>query len=88
MLTKGMAAEWGKYNIQTNAIAPGYFKTDMTRTLYRDQEFSAWLCSRTPANRWGELEELHGAVIFLASRASDYVNGHILHVDGGLTACV
>jgi gluconate 5-dehydrogenase len=60
----------------------------MTRALYEDEKFSARLCSRTPANRWGELHELIGAVIFLASRASDYVNGHVLAVDGGLTACV
>jgi gluconate 5-dehydrogenase len=88
MLTKGMATEWGKHNIQANAIAPGYLKTDLTRALYEDEAFNNWLCSRTPAHRWGELDELVGAAIFLASRASDYVNGHVLMVDGGLTACV
>ncbi len=88
MLTKAMATDWGRYNIQVNAIAPGYFKTDMTRALYENPTFDAWLCSRTPANRWGEPEELCGAVIFLASNAANYVNGHILYVDGGLTACV
>jgi len=88
MLTKAMATEWGRHNIQVNAIAPGYFKTDMTRALYENPTFNAWLCSRTPANRWGEPGELCGAVVFLASSASNYVNGHILYVDGGLTACV
>src|SRR4030042_2666597 len=82
MLTKAMATDWGKHNIQVNGIAPGYFKTELTRPLYEDPKFSGWLCSRTPANRWGEPEELVGAAIFLASRASDYVNGHILFVDG------
>jgi len=88
MLTKAMATEWGRHNIQVNAIAPGYFKTEMTRALYENPAFDAWLCSRTPANRWGEPEELCGAMVFLASGASNYVNGHILYVDGGLTACV
>jgi gluconate 5-dehydrogenase len=88
MLTKGMATEWGKYNIQVNALAPGYFKTEMTKPLYEDEQFNAWLCARTPANRWGEPEELLGTAIFLASKASDYVNGQILYVDGGLVSCV
>jgi gluconate 5-dehydrogenase len=88
LLTRGMATDWGKYNIQVNAIAPGYFKTVMTEKLYTDKDFDAWLCSRTPASRWGNPEELIGAAIFLASKASDYVNGHILFVDGGLMACV
>ena len=87
-LTRGMATDWGKYNIQTNGIAPGYFKTEMTKSLYEDKEFDAWLCSRVPANRWGDPEELVGAAIFLASKASDYVNGHIIYVDGGLLSCV
>ena len=88
LLTQGMATDWGKYNIQTNAIAPGYFKTEMTKSLYEDEKFDAWLCSRVPANRWGDPKELVGAAVFLASRASDYVNGHLLFVDGGLKACV
>lgn len=87
-LTKGMATDWGKYNIQVNGIAPGYFKTEMTKALYEDPKFDAWLCSRVPANRWGDPEELIGAAVFLASKASDYVNGHLLFVDGGLMACV
>jgi gluconate 5-dehydrogenase len=87
-LTKGMATDWGKYNIQVNGIAPGYFKTEMTKALYEDPKFDAWLCSRVPANRWGDPSELIGAAIFLSSTASDYVNGHLLYVDGGLMACV
>ena len=88
MLTKGMATDWGKYNIQVNGLAPGYIRTLLTKPLYEDEKFDTWLRSRTPANRWGEPEELIGAAIFLASKASDYVNGHILYVDGGLTSCV
>ena len=88
MLTKAMATDWGKYNIQVNGLAPGYFKTLLTKSLYEDKKFDSWLRSRTPANRWGDPEELVGAAIFLSSKASDYVNGHILYVDGGLTACV
>ncbi|UCE04402.1 MAG: SDR family oxidoreductase, partial [bacterium] len=87
-LTKGMATDWGKYNIQVNGIAPGYFKTEMTKSLYEDPEFDAWLCARVPTNRWGDPLELVGAAIFLASKASDYINGHLLYVDGGLMACV
>jgi len=88
MLTKGMAAEWGKYNIQVNGIGPGYFITEMTQKLVDDEKFNAWLCGRTPANRWGDPKELIGAAIFLSSAASSYVNGHILYVDGGMLACV
>ncbi len=88
MLTRGMATDWGKYNIQTNGLGPGYFKTELTRPLYEDPEFDAWLCRRTPAQRWGELDELIGAALFLSSKASDYVNGQILYVDGGLLACL
>ncbi len=88
MLTKAMATEWGKYNIQANGIGPGYFITDMTKSLIEDKQFNSWVCGRTPANRWGKPGELVGAAIFLASKASDYVNGHILYVDGGLSACV
>ena len=88
MLTKGMATEWGKYNIQVNGLGPGYFATEMTQALIDDEKFDSWLRSRTPANRWGNPEELIGAAVFLASNASNYVNGHILYVDGGLLACV
>lgn len=88
MLTKGMAVDWAKYNIQVNGIGPGYFKTEMTKTLYENPEFNAWLCGRTPSNRWGDPEELIGALLFLSSSASNYVNGQMLYVDGGLLASV
>ncbi len=88
MLTKGMCADWGRRGLQINGLAPGYFKTDLTRALVDDPAFSAWLIARTPAGRWGDVEELAGACIFLASRASDFVNGQILYVDGGLTSVV
>ena len=88
MLTKGMAVEWAKYNIQVNGIGPGYFKTEMTKSLYENPEFNKWLCSRTPSNRWGVTNELIGALLFLASSASTYVNGQMIYVDGGLLASV
>ncbi len=88
MMTKGLAAEWAKHNIQVNAIAPGYFVTELNKALVENAEFSDWLCKRTPAGRWGDVEELVGAAIFLASNASNFINGHILMVDGGLTASV
>ena len=87
-LTKGMCADWARYNIQVNGLAPGYFDTELTAALVNDAEFTAWLQKRTPAGRWGQVEELGGAAVFLASRASDFVNGHILYVDGGMGACV
>ena len=88
MLTRGMATDWAKYNIQVNGIGPGYFKTDMTKPLYENREFDSWLCNRTPSNRWGEAEELLGALLFLSSGASSYVNGQMLYVDGGLLSSV
>ncbi len=88
MLTKAMATEWGKYNILTNAIGPGYFQTALTRPLADDPEFDAWVRSEVPLKRWGKVEELTGAAIFLASDASGYVNGHTLYVDGGWQACL
>lgn len=87
-LTRAMATDWAKYNIQVNGIAPGYFKTELTKALYTDEKFDTWLRSRTPANRWGNPEELLGALIFLSSKASDYVNGHLVFVDGGMLCCV
>jgi gluconate 5-dehydrogenase len=84
-LTKGMATDWAKYGLQCNAIAPGYFDTLLNAALVADPEFSAWLQKRTPAGRWGKVEELVGACIFLSSDASSFVNGHILYVDGGIT---
>ena len=85
-LTKGMCTDWAKYGLQCNAIAPGYFDTPLNAALVADPDFSAWLEKRTPAGRWGNVEELVGACIFLASPASSFVNGHTLYVDGGITA--
>ena len=85
-LTKGMATDWAKYGLQCNAIAPGYFDTPLNAALVSDKDFTAWLEKRTPAGRWGKVEELVGASIFLSSNASNFVNGHTLYVDGGITA--
>ena len=85
-LTKGMATDWAKYGIQCNAIAPGYFDTPLNAALVADKEFTSWLEKRTPAGRWGKVEELVGASIFLSSNASSFVNGHTLYIDGGITA--
>ena len=82
-LTKALSNEWAGKGVQVNAIAPGYFRTDNTRALQADAVRSEQIMSRIPAGRWGEPGDLAGAVVFLASRASDYVNGHILVVDGG-----
>lgn len=87
-LTKGMCTDWARYNIQVNGIGPGYFATPLNKALMEDAKFNTWLEARTPAGRWGRLEELQGACIFLASRASDFVNGQILYVDGGVLATV
>jgi gluconate 5-dehydrogenase len=88
MLTRAMCSEWAQHGIQVNGIAPGYFETDLTEALRADAEFDAWLRRRVPAGRWGVPDDLAGAIVFLASSASDYVNGQILFVDGGLTAIV
>ncbi len=85
-LTKGMATDWARHGLQINAIAPGYFDTPLNAALVADADFSAWLEKRTPAGRWGKVEELVGAAVFLSSAASSFVNGHILYVDGGITA--
>jgi len=85
-LTKALANEWAAHNIQVNAIAPGYFRTDNTQALQDDEARSSAISSRIPAGRWGDPEDLGGAVVFLASGASDYVNGHLLVVDGGWMA--
>jgi len=87
-LTRGMCADWAKYGIQVNAIAPGFFRTELNKALTEDPEFTGWLEKRTPTGRWGEVGELVGAAVFLASDASSFVNGHTLYVDGGLTASV
>ena len=86
MLTRALAVELAPHNVQVNGIAPGFFKTDMNAPLIADAEFSAWVARRTPAGRWGEPPEIAGAAVFLASRAADYVTGHILYVDGGFSA--
>jgi len=86
MLTKGMAIDLGKHGIQVNGLGPGYFKTELTAALVADEAFTSWLSTRTPAGRWGHVEELGGAAIFLAAEASSFMNGHILYVDGGITA--
>ena len=88
MLTKAMCAEFARHGITANGISPGYFGTELNQALMADEKFSAWVCARTPAGRWGRVEELQGAAIFLASDASSFVNGHILFVDGGMTAVV
>jgi gluconate 5-dehydrogenase len=85
-LTKGMATDWARHGLQVNGLAPGYFKTELTAALVADEAFTEWLANRTPAGRWGDVEELVGATVFLCSKASSFVNGHILYVDGGITA--
>jgi gluconate 5-dehydrogenase len=85
-LTKGMATDWAKYGLQCNALAPGYFDTPLNKALVDDPAFSEWLAKRTPAGRWGNVGELVGACIFLASAASSFVNGTTIYVDGGITA--
>ncbi|RWX81078.1 SDR family oxidoreductase [Neorhizobium lilium] len=85
MLTRAMAAEWAQHGIQANAIGPGYMLTDMNQALVDNPEFDAWVKGRTPAKRWGRPEELVGTAVFLASNASDYVNGQIIYVDGGMS---
>lgn len=89
MLTKNMATEWAKFNIQTNGIGPGYFATSQTAPIRVDgHPFNDFIISRTPAGRWGDPEDLQGAAIFLSSKASDFVNGHIVYVDGGILATI
>jgi gluconate 5-dehydrogenase len=86
MLTKGMAIDLGPHGINVNGLGPGYFKTELNAKLVADETFSNWLINRTPSRRWGDVEDLAGAAVFLASDASKFVNGHILYVDGGVTA--
>lgn len=83
-----MCADRARFGIQVNAIAPGYFRTELNKALSDDPSFSARLEQRTPARRWGEVGELIGAAVFLASDASSFVNGHTLYVDGGICATV
>lgn len=84
-LTKGMATDWARFGLTCNAIAPGYFETPLNAALVADAEFDAWLKKRTPAGRWGKVDELKGACIFLASDAASFINGHTLYVDGGIS---
>ena len=86
MLTKAMCADWARYNIQINGIAPGYFITEMTEKLASNPEFDAWVKKRTPAGRWGDPAELVGVAIFLSSESSSFMNGQVLYVDGGMTS--
>ena len=83
MLSKAMAAEWAPFNIQANAIGPGYILTDMNEALVKNPQFDAWVKASNPTQRWGKPEELVGTAVYLASAASDYVNGQIIYVDGG-----
>lgn len=88
MLTKGLCADLAGAGIQCNAIAPGYFATELTQALVDDEEFSGWVRRRTPAGRWGQTQDLVGAAVFLASHAADFINGQTIYVDGGMTAVV
>jgi gluconate 5-dehydrogenase len=87
-LTRGMAVELAPHNIQVNAIAPGYFATEMNRALIDNAEFNAWVCKRAPAGRWGRPEEIAGLAVFLASAASDYITGQLLVIDGGMSVAL
>lgn len=87
-ITRGMAVDWARHGLNVNGIAPGYFATELNEALLKDDKFNAWIESRTPMGRWGQPEELGGAVVFLASEAARFVNGHILYVDGAFTATV
>jgi gluconate 5-dehydrogenase len=84
-LTRGMSTDWARHGLQVNALAPGYFKTPLNQALVDDPKFSAWLENRTPAGRWGDVDELIGAAVFLSSKASSFVTGHMLVIDGGIT---
>ena len=88
MLTQGMTVDWAKYNIQINGLGPGYFLSEMTRPLKEDKAFDAWITGRTPAGRWGDPDELIGALLFLSSEASSFINGQIIYVDGGILAAI
>jgi gluconate 5-dehydrogenase len=88
MLTKGMCADWGPSGVQVNGLAPGYVETELTRALVEDEAFDEWVRGRTPAGRWGQTEDLVGALLFLVAPASDFVNGQVLYVDGGMSSVV
>ncbi len=88
MLTRTLCAEWAKHGVNVNGVAPGYYDTELTSALVQDAEFTEWLGKRVPAGRWGRVEELVGATVFLAAPASDFVHGQLVYVDGGMTAVV
>jgi gluconate 5-dehydrogenase len=88
MLTRGLCADLAALGIQVNALAPGYIRTELTRALVEDERFSAWVRERTPAARWGEVDDLVGGLLFLCSPAADFVNGQVLYIDGGMTAVI
>lgn len=88
MLTRTLCAEWAKHGVNVNGLAPGYYDTELTSALVQNPEFTDWLCKRVPAGRWGKVEELVGATVFLAAPASDFVHGQLIFVDGGMTAVV
>ena len=87
-LTKGMCADWARHGLQINAIGPGYFSTPLNKALVEDPVFDEWLRKRTPAGRWGKLQDLHGVAVFLASGASDFINGQTIYVDGGILSVI
>jgi gluconate 5-dehydrogenase len=87
-LTRAMTAEWAADGLQINGIAPGYIHTEMTQKLVDDEEFTSWILDRTPARRWGTVQDLVGPTVFLSSAASDYVNGQVIFIDGGMTVTV
>ena len=87
-LTRGMAVDWARHGLNINGIAPGYFATELNDALVKDEKFNAWIETRTPMGRWGKVQELGGAAVFLASDAASFVNGHILYVDGAFSAGV
>ena len=84
-LTRGMCTDWARHGLQINAIAPGYFKTPLNQALVDNPEFTSWLEKRTPAGRWGNVDELVAAAVFLSGKGASFVNGHTLYVDGGIT---
>ena len=88
MLTRAMCGEWAQHNIQINGIGPGYIATELTAPLMADEKFDGWIKGRTPAGRWGKVSDLTGAAVYMASPASDFLNGQILMLDGGLTAVI
>lgn len=87
-LTRALATEWAQHGVNINAIGPGYISTELTQPLFDDKAFSAWLMQTTPQKRWGEVDDLVGAAVFLSSPAADFINGQIIYVDGGMTSSV